>query len=247
MSEEKNKCDFCEKEAEFRLEGIPYCENHFLKNSKTNNPDILIKESKKGIEILCKACNKRFVRTSKRGKFCQTCINKSRREAVERMKLIRERKKENEIASVSLLRSLKKEVIVDTKNQDKLNPIKPKNVITIKNKNYYDILKESVQGYEGYEGILNNLPIFYKLLCKIDSDKKCPWSAKMLVHSALANLVLESDIIDDSIGPEGYLDDLFLCSYVLKEIRNRISKELITENINENSEKEENTDDAAEH
>jgi len=109
----------------------------------------------------------------------------------------------------------------------------------IKNqKDYQYELSESVKNFKGFEGILTKLPKFYKILCNISSDKKCPWSAKMLIHSALANLVLREDLIDDSIGPEGYLDDLFLCAYVLKEIRDRISKELILENVGDSFEKD---------
>ena len=101
----------------------------------------------------------------------------------------------------------------------------------IKNKDYSELLKESVENCNEYEGILINLPNFYSLLCNIASDSKSNWHTKMLVNSALAYLVIEKDIIPEKYGPKGYLDDLYICAYVLKEIRDKISSEIIIENI----------------
>ncbi|MCX6113024.1 MAG: DUF1232 domain-containing protein [Proteobacteria bacterium] len=102
-----------------------------------------------------------------------------------------------------------------------------------KTKDYYDLLKEDVKYSKEFEGILRYLPSFYKLLCNIISDKKTNWYSRILVNCALAYLVLERDVINDKEGGKGYLDDLFLCSYVLKEIRDKISKEIILNNAND--------------
>lgn len=53
----------------------------------------------------------------------------------------------------------------------------------------------------------------------------------MLVNAALSYLVLEEDIIPDKEGKDGYLDDLYICAYVLKEIRDKVSKNIILDNI----------------
>ena len=102
-----------------------------------------------------------------------------------------------------------------------------------RNKNYYDLLKEAVGDSGNYDGILRYLPDFYLLLCRMACDKKSNWYAKMLVNTALAYLVLRKDRIpeNEKVGTEGYLDDLFLCAHVLKEIRDKISKETILENV----------------
>jgi uncharacterized membrane protein YkvA (DUF1232 family) len=100
-----------------------------------------------------------------------------------------------------------------------------------KNKDYSELLKASVQNCEEYDGILKHLPKLYSLLCNIASDPKSNWHTKMLVNSALAYLVIEKDIIPEKDGPKGYLDDLFICAYVLKEIRDKISTKIIIKNI----------------
>lgn len=108
---------------------------------------------------------------------------------------------------------------------------KQKNIT--KNKDYSELLRESVKKCDEYDGILKHLPDFYVLLCNIASDQKSDWYTKMLVNSALAYLVIEKDIIPEKGGPKGYLDDLFICAYVLKEIRDKISTEIISKNIEE--------------
>ena len=100
-----------------------------------------------------------------------------------------------------------------------------------RNKDYSDILVEAVKDNDMYDGILKNLPKFYVLLCNIASYRKSNWYTKMLVNSALAYLVIEEDVIPDKKGPKGHLDDLFICTYVLKLIRDKISKDIISDNL----------------
>lgn len=98
------------------------------------------------------------------------------------------------------------------------------------NKNYYDILS-SVAKTDEYDGILEYLPKFYKLLCNIITDDTASWYTRTLVNTALGHLVLEEDVIPDTLGPKGYLDDLFLMSYILKEIRDKVSTRIILNNM----------------
>lgn len=111
-------------------------------------------------------------------------------------------------------------------------PILSKMIIAVKNKSYYHILKESIEGCQDYDSILKYLPVFYLLISDIGCDPKANWYTKMLVNAALSYLVLEEDVIPDTVGPKGYLDDLYICAYVLKEIRDRVSKTIILENAN---------------
>lgn len=99
-------------------------------------------------------------------------------------------------------------------------------------RSYYQQLKESVEAYPEYhyDGFLRYLPDFYQLLCNIGSNPQSNWYAKMLVNCALSYLVLEEDLIPDKEGAEGYLDDLYICAYVLKEIRDKVSKNIIIDN-----------------
>jgi uncharacterized membrane protein YkvA (DUF1232 family) len=97
------------------------------------------------------------------------------------------------------------------------------------NYEYYDILIQNVKNYSGPNKKLQmNCPIFFKLLCNILNDRFTDWHTKMMISSAIAYFVLENDVIQDR-GENGYLDDLFISSFVLKEIRDNIP-ELIDEN-----------------
>ena len=103
--------------------------------------------------------------------------------------------------------------------------------LATRRKSYYQNLKVTVDDFGEYEDVLRYLPDFYLLLCNIVKGGKSSWYTKMLSNAALSYLVLESDLISDKKGASGYLDDLFLCAYVLKEIRDKVSKNVILENL----------------
>jgi len=97
------------------------------------------------------------------------------------------------------------------------------------NLEYYDILIENVKNYQGpHRDLQLNCPIFFKLLCSILKYRFTDWHTKIMISSSLAYFVLEDDVIPDK-EENGYIDDLFIVSYVLKEIMEK-SPELIVEN-----------------
>jgi len=102
-----------------------------------------------------------------------------------------------------------------------------------RNKNYYDYLQAAIEDCSDYDGILKYLPDFYLLICKIASDDKASWYTKMLVNAALSYLVLEDDIVSDKKSSKGYIDDLYVFAYVLKEIRDKVSKNIILNNVDD--------------
>jgi uncharacterized membrane protein YkvA (DUF1232 family) len=94
---------------------------------------------------------------------------------------------------------------------------------------YYEVLIQNVKNYDGPNKELQmKCPIFFKLLCDILNDKFTDWHTKMMISAAIAYFVLEKDVIPDH-EDNGYIDDLFIVSFVLKEIRDK-SPELIDEN-----------------
>lgn len=94
---------------------------------------------------------------------------------------------------------------------------------------YYDVLIQNLKNYQGPNKKLQmNCPIFFKLLCDILNDRFTDWHTKMMISSAIAYFVLEEDVIPDH-RENGYIDDLFITSFVLKEIRDN-TPELIDEN-----------------
>jgi len=94
---------------------------------------------------------------------------------------------------------------------------------------YYDLLLQNVKNYQGPNRELYlKCPVFFKLLCDILKDKFTDWHTRILIDAAITYLVFEDDVIPDH-RDNGYIDDLFIVSFVLKEIKEE-SPELIDEN-----------------
>ena len=88
-------------------------------------------------------------------------------------------------------------------------------------KDFYDVLRENLDSYRGeYERFIDYGPDIYELLTDILNEKSLNPELRMKVCAALGYFVVPFDIIPEQIyGPHGYIDDIFLCSYVLKEIQ----------------------------
>ena len=88
---------------------------------------------------------------------------------------------------------------------------------------FEDDLKETFDGYRGvHSELLNMTPDMFTLLCDLMQDERVKWDARMLVNAALSYLVVPSDIIpEDEYGEIGYIDDLFLCAYILNEMKEK--------------------------
>ena len=61
------------------------------------------------------------------------------------------------------------------------------------------------------------------------NDKYADWHTKILVSSALGYFVLENDVIVDN-AEFGYLDDLYILCYTLREIERHVSPSLLDNN-----------------
>jgi uncharacterized membrane protein YkvA (DUF1232 family) len=77
--------------------------------------------------------------------------------------------------------------------------------------------------------IIKYFPHLYALACKILNDEYTDWHTKMMISTALGYYILEEDIIPD-YREHGYVDDLFILSYVLREIKKHVSPNIITYN-----------------
>jgi len=99
------------------------------------------------------------------------------------------------------------------------------------NLGYYDILIDNLKQYTGPNKDLQiHCPIFFKLLCDILNDRFTDWHTKIMISTSLAYFVLEKDVIPDH-QEKGYIDDLFIVSYVLNDIKEK-TPELIDNNWN---------------
>ena len=97
-------------------------------------------------------------------------------------------------------------------------------------KDFYDTLIENLETYTGeYESFIDYGPDLFKLLCDLlnsDVDR----SLKLPICGAIAYYVTPDDVIPENIyGPYGYIDDIYLSSYVLKMVASRHGYEFIQE------------------
>ncbi|WP_214019432.1 YkvA family protein [Methanoculleus sp.] len=98
------------------------------------------------------------------------------------------------------------------------------------NQSYYSLLLEKISHYSGPDKeLVKYFPSFFNLACNILNDKYTDWHTKILISSALGYFVLEEDVIQDSTE-YGYLDDLYILCYVLREIERHVSPSLLEDN-----------------
>ena len=85
---------------------------------------------------------------------------------------------------------------------------------------YYDFLKKEIMQFRGpIKEYVFYLPSLFKLLTDILNNIKLSPDDRKLIFCALGYFVTPDDIIPEEIyGPAGYIDDIFLCSWVLKKL-----------------------------
>lgn len=95
-------------------------------------------------------------------------------------------------------------------------------------KDFYDTLIENLETYAGeYESFIDYGPDLFKLLCDL-LNTDVDYSLKLPICGAIAYYVAPDDIISEQIyGPYGYIDDIYLSSYVLKMVSERHGYEFI--------------------
>jgi uncharacterized membrane protein YkvA (DUF1232 family) len=100
-------------------------------------------------------------------------------------------------------------------------------------KDFYEKLKADIEAYEGrHDEFIFFTPEWYKLMTNLLDDARLPYKLKPLVSCAIAYFIIPADIISEEIyGPYGYIDDIFFCAFVAKEIVKRTGDEaLLVEN-----------------
>lgn len=103
---------------------------------------------------------------------------------------------------------------------------------TLKNKTeFYDILLENTRDYSGkYKNILIHAPNIYATLCKLLDSKNISESYRNILSSAIAYFILPKDIFpEDIFGTRGYIDDVYLCLFILRKIEKEYEIEEILE------------------
>ena len=84
-------------------------------------------------------------------------------------------------------------------------------------KDFYDTLIENLESYTGeYESFIDYGPSLFKLLCDLLNCDIDP-SLRLPICGAIAYYVTPEDVIPEQVyGPYGYIDDIYLSTYVLK-------------------------------
>lgn len=95
-------------------------------------------------------------------------------------------------------------------------------------KQYYDFLKEELNNFEGdFEKFVLYTPELFRFLCKL-LDEPLSKRDRRSINSALAYFVVPNDIIPENIyGPMGYVDDIFVCTTVLQELKKKHGLKLL--------------------
>jgi len=96
---------------------------------------------------------------------------------------------------------------------------------------YYEYLKEVIGGYRGeFEEIIYHVPEIFDLMTKL-LNEKLDKKDKLMISAALGYFVAPIDVIPEKVyGPYGYLDDLYICAYVLTKIQKKYGWSVLRQN-----------------
>lgn len=113
-------------------------------------------------------------------------------------------------------------------------------ICPLKNKTEFrDILFENTRDYDGkLKEVIKFAPQIYDLLCKLLEDGKfLSPESRQKICAAVAYFILPMDIIPEEItGAYGYIDDMYICLYVLKDLEVEYEFEALADHWNRNIE-----------
>ena len=101
---------------------------------------------------------------------------------------------------------------------------------------FYQQMRESIRVWLNGKGsnykfarYLLAAPDLFHLLCKLAVDREVPASQKAKLAGVIAYFISPVDIIPEAIsGPIGYVDDIALAAWVLNDLINETSPEIVT-------------------
>ena len=89
-------------------------------------------------------------------------------------------------------------------------------------KEFYDALIENLNSYNGqYASFIDYGPKFYKLLSNLlmQFNDNLDSEDKMKINASISYYVVPLDVIpEQEYGPYGYIDDIYICVYVIKDL-----------------------------
>jgi len=96
---------------------------------------------------------------------------------------------------------------------------------------YYQFLIDSIpESSEHLDGHILYLPEIFKLISCLTNCSKIMKADRQILLTTLGYFLVPNDVIpEETFGPAGYLDDIYLGSYVLREIADRYGENLLKE------------------
>ncbi|GIW04568.1 MAG: hypothetical protein KatS3mg059_1188 [Thermomicrobiales bacterium] len=96
---------------------------------------------------------------------------------------------------------------------------------------FFELLKESLEHYRGeLDDVVLVAPDYFRFLTNLLEDGRVSREARLLICAALAYIVAPYDVNPEEIyGPVGYLDDVFVCAHVTRELCARVPAEVLEE------------------
>jgi uncharacterized membrane protein YkvA (DUF1232 family) len=96
-------------------------------------------------------------------------------------------------------------------------------------RDFSDSLRDFVQGYSGaYERSVRRAPDVYDLFAQLFADERVDREARLLVNGVLAYFVAPGDAMpEDTLGPYGLLDDLFVAAHAFRRLRRELPDEVL--------------------
>ncbi|HIH32045.1 TPA: DUF1232 domain-containing protein [Candidatus Woesearchaeota archaeon] len=89
-------------------------------------------------------------------------------------------------------------------------------------KNYYTYLVDQLEDFKERGKDVSQItfiPEFFKLLSDMLDHDEVDRESRALINTALGYFVAPDDILpDDVYGPEGFMDDVFVCSVVMNQL-----------------------------
>lgn len=96
-------------------------------------------------------------------------------------------------------------------------------------KDFYDVVRENLDSYRGeYERFVDYGPDLFKLLADVLNEKSLKSELRLEVCAALGYFVAPYDVFPEVIyGPHGYIDDVFICTYVINELEKEMGYDFL--------------------
>jgi len=90
-------------------------------------------------------------------------------------------------------------------------------------------LRVCVHGYEGeHERSIRHAPDLFEFYRALFADERLPRELRTMVNGVLAYFVVPDDMLpEETLGPYGLLDDLFVASHAYRVLRRELPREVI--------------------